>query len=800
MRDHKTIVPAVAPTTTAATAATTSHRRRPFHGILRRFQRATTGSLALVGIGALAVIAYEYRAMKQLRDDNDEQQIANGTANTDDDESKKRKKKKRVLVLPFHRMRLVETKTTQWSTLASRLADDADEQILEVEVRDLVQVIHAAAQDPTICALYATFGHGFQFRAGGWAHIEEVRNALQVWRESHRRHLDPNWNYRDQTMGMQQQQQQRRRGGSAKPSYAYADSFADPDDKGNKEYLVACAFSHIHMQANGELNLFGVASSNPFFRQFMEKYGIKAHVFKHGKYKNAPNMFTEKGYTREHRQNVQNLVDHIDTNKRNAIVDGRNAGGMFDVNVWKMIRKHGTFTGAQSLKLGLVDHLPKLCPLDGLLDSNKDGGSPESKAAMMAKWGNETDMARFEANERVSLTQYQSLLAKRKQDTASKWKTHGRLQTMAETNSALEALLGVVGYAAPHFNIKQEDFSPEKSASEKIAIVSVEGSINDAVARKTVATLRKIKKDKNVKAVILRVDSPGGSVTASESILQECNDLPQPVVCSMGNVCASGGYYIATGAKRIFALPTTITGSIGVFAIKFDFTGLAKKYGVSVQHITTGPYSASSHPFQPLNPLVKKNFSHNVDRYYDYFKTLVSESRDLDMTEVENLAQGKVWTGGEAKHNGLVDELGGLERAIAYARRTYTNGEAEVERWPKPEGLLARLSKASDMVDGSGGALAKMTAMVHVLREEMSYHNMNGTTTTTIGSTPEMSEYDAAKFLIQTLLDDPKKAETMQLGGVSLTMDESAAMAYLISENASKLQQRRPLLHPSFWS
>ena len=124
-------------------------------------------------------------------------------------------------------------------------------------------------------------------------------------------------------------------------------------------------------------------------------------------------------------------------------------------------------------------------------------------------------------------------------------------------------------------------------------------------------SLRKIKKDSNVKAVVLRVDTPGGSVTASESILQECKDMPQPVVCSMGNTCASGGYYIATGCNRIFALPTTITGSIGVFAIKFDFTGLAKKYGISVQHITTGPYSASYHPFQPLNPLVKYNFSQN---------------------------------------------------------------------------------------------------------------------------------------------------------------------------------------------
>ena len=302
-------------------------------------------------------------------------------------------------------------------------------------------------------------------------------------------------------------------------------------------------------------------------------------------------------------------------------------------------------------------------------------------------------------------------------------------------------------------------------------------------------SLRKIKKDSNVKAVILRVDTPGGSVTASESILQECKDMPQPVVCSMGNTCASGGYYIATGCNRIFALPTTITGSIGVFAIKFDFTGLAKKYGISVQHITTGPYSASYHPFQPLNPLVKYNFSQNVDRYYLYFKSIVGESRGMGAKEVEYLAQGKVWTGGEAKHNGLVDELGGLERAVIYARREYTNGEAEVERWPKPESVLQRLHRVSDMVDG--GVLVKLTAMLSVLSEEMtSFQGFNSTAT--------MSEYDAAKILIKSILDDPKSAESMTLGGVSLTMDESSAMAHLVTENAEKLQ--RPMLHPSFWS
>lgn len=339
----------------------------------------------------------------------------------------------------------------------------------------------------------------------------------------------------------------------------------------------------------------------------------------------------------------------------------------------------------------------------------------------------------------------------------------------------------------------QEEYSEGQEANEKIAVVNIQGSINADVARKTVASLRKIKKDDNVKAVILRLDTPGGSVTASESILQECKDMPQPCIASMGNVCASGGYYVATGCKQIFALPTTITGSIGVFAIKFDLTGLAKQYGISVKHTTTGPYSASFHPFKPLNSLVKTNLNNNVDRYYDYFKSIVAESRSLNLKEVEELAQGKVWTGGQAKLNGLVDELGGLERAVSFAQRQYTDsGVAQVERWPKQEGILEKLQRVAEMDSSSVGTT--LMAMLQVLRQEVSQDSNSSS------GVPEiMNEYDATKFLIQALSNNPRAVESMKLGGVSLTMDESAAMSHLVSENVQQLQQDQ-LLHPSFWN
>lgn len=165
----------------------------------------------------------------------------------------------------------------------------------------------------------------------------------------------------------------------------------------------------------------------------------------------APNMLTENGYTREHRQNVQSLVENIDRNKRDAIEDDRNTKG-FNPMVWKMIRKHGSFTGPQALKLGLVDHLPRRCPLDSLLESNND---LTSKAEMMNKLGNETDVSKFGAQEQISLMDYASILEKRRKLEAHKWRLHRALKTLSESSLTLSAGMALFGFNAPYFNIPE---------------------------------------------------------------------------------------------------------------------------------------------------------------------------------------------------------------------------------------------------------------------------------------------------------------------------------------------------------
>lgn len=209
------------------------------------------------------------------------------------------------------------------------------------------------------------------------------------------------------------------------------------------------------------------------------------------------------------------------------------------------------------------------------------------------------------------------------------------------------------------------------------------------MARKVEKAIRKIKEDKDVKCVVLRVDSPGGSINACETIYQELEDMPQKVVVSFGNVSASGGYYISANADRIFALPTTITGSIGVVMLRMDFRALAKQYGITFDSIPTSSLSGSFDPFFPINQQMNENFVNSADRAYYRFKSIVSDGREMNLKTVESLAKGKLYTGQQAQEIGLVDELGGLDRAIAYAQRSCTeSGNAEIVQWPPKKSLL----------------------------------------------------------------------------------------------------------------
>jgi len=569
---------------------------------------------------------------------------------------------------------------------------------VEVEIRDLVDMIHAAASDPDIVALYGTFGQGHQFQCGGYAHVEEIRNAIRVFNESHRRH--------DKKSGDGDGSKDGSRDGeevlpTQKFSYAYADTFDNPTDPGNKEYFLASAFSQVHMQPRGNMNLFGVSMSNFFLSNFFQNHGVKIHVHKHGKYKNAPNSATETGYTRAHRENTMAIVESINNTVYASIGQSRQLPLVFNGKVWKDIHSFGTMTADNAQEIKLVDHLPSIDPFSDLVAVNASRVGESDK--LRQKWKSILEnQPAFQGSSFLNMSKYSKILKKRKKWQEVKGKWFRKVDFGASRSTATEVLLNCMGYSSPYFFFDKKDVEDiySKRSGEKVAIVHVTGGINDGVAKKVVKALREVKLDPNFKCVLLRVDSPGGAVTASETILEECKDLSIPVVCSFSNLAASGGYYVSAQSDKIFAQPTTLTGSIGVFGVKIDASEAFRKHGIEFDSVASGGHALTNSLVEPLTRQMEMNLNRNMDRIYLYFKGIVSKGRNMSMEETEKVAQGRVWTGTEAREVGLVDEWGGLEKALSFCKKTYTStGYADVVVYPKPMSFMEKLNRKPEIND-----------------------------------------------------------------------------------------------------
>jgi signal peptide peptidase SppA len=275
--------------------------------------------------------------------------------------------------------------------------------------------------------------------------------------------------------------------------------------------------------------------------------------------------------------------------------------------------------------------------------------------------------------------------------------------------------------------------------------------------------------------VVLRVDSPGGSINACDTIYEEIRDLPQKVVVSFGNVSASGGYYISADAERIFASPTTVTGSIGVVMLRMDFRGLAKRYGITFDSIPTSALSGSYDPFYPINQQMNENFSNAADRAYYRFKSLVSDGRGMDMKAVEAIAKGRVWTGDQAHEIGLVDALGGLDRAIAYAQRNCTSsGHAQVVLWPPKKSLWEYLTKRGKDLDEDDDSVDLPDVVLHAARF------LRGPLVSSSLMPHFQDPKPTASYLAQ---EGSIPSLPLVTSGVMLTADENSAIRCLLEEN-----------------
>jgi protease-4 len=278
-----------------------------------------------------------------------------------------------------------------------------------------------------------------------------------------------------------------------------------------------------------------------------------------------------------------------------------------------------------------------------------------------------------------------------------------------------------------------------RSGNDKIAVIFAQGEIlygeggPDIIGQGIINdALIKAREDEKIKAIVLRVNSPGGSALTSDIIWREVELAKEvkPVVVSMGNVAASGGYYIAAGADKIFAEPTTITGSIGVFGTIPNIEGLAKDIGINAEQVGTNKNSVEYSLFEPMGEAFRNQVQESIEDTYETFLSRVSKGRNISMAQADSIAQGRVWSGVDAQRLGLVDELGTLEDAIAEAARMAEIETYGIRKYPKYKSGFERF-----MEDISGAGAKMKENMIkeeigeqtyQVLKDIKSYMNQKG--------------------------------------------------------------------------
>lgn len=401
-----------------------------------------------------------------------------------------------------------------------------------------------------------------------------------------------------------------------KESGKFIVAYADTYTQGG--YYLASVADKVAINPQGMLDLHGLASIPVFYKDALDKLGIEMQIFKVGTYKSAVEPFTQNEMSEANREQVSSFLN----------------------DAWSFLRSD--LAESRSLTIADIDslanNLPAVQSTDFLLSANL------------------VDTLLYETEIKDYL---RSLLD---------------IDEEAKIPSATVA------------NMKSVTTKTVKKTDNTIAILYAYGNIISGTGSSNIQDkymvdqIEKLRKDKEIKAVVFRINSGGGSAYASEQIWKAITDLKaeKPVVVSMGDMAASGGYYIACNADKIVAQPTTLTGSIGVFGAIPSFEGTAKKLGISTDEVKTNEFSDFGNVIRPFNEREKQLLQAMVERGYDLFLTRCSEGRDMPKDSMALYAEGRVWTGNQAKEIGLVDELGGIERAIEIAAEMANLGKSYV--------------------------------------------------------------------------------------------------------------------------
>ncbi|HUG85856.1 MAG TPA: signal peptide peptidase SppA, partial [Euzebya sp.] len=490
----------------------------------------------------------------------------------------------------------------------------------------LVQALRDAADDDGVVGLVAHIG-------GDWLSLGqagELRSAVTAFRHS------------------------------GKPTVCWSEAFGEVGP-GNIGYHVATAFEQIWLQPAGDVGLTGVVAEAVFLKGTLDKLGVQPQIGQRHEYKSAADTFTETGMTEAHREMATRLAESATEVIAAAVAEGR---GLTREQVRTAIDE-GPVTSDRALELGLIDRL---------------GHRADVYDDLRQRLGADVQLQYVE--------RYGKGLA-------------GALRAAGGSGSAGRGTggRGGGGVAGIVRSVSGGVAKVGRSTPE-VAVIYARGpimlgrssgsplSMSPTIGSETLgAALRAAGRDDDVKAVVLRVDSPGGSYVASDAIRREVlalRETGRPVVASMGTVAASGGYYIAMGADEVLANPGTITGSIGVVAGKQVITGALERIGVTRESASTSRFAEMFSSQRPFTDEEWQRLDAWLDRVYDDFTAKAAGDRGMGVEDLRAVARGRVWTGADAEANGLVDRLGGLDDAIDVAcqRAGLDRSDVEVKTIP----------------------------------------------------------------------------------------------------------------------
>jgi len=449
---------------------------------------------------------------------------------------------------------------------------------------------------------------------------------------------------------------------SGRFAIAFAEAYGD-SGSGNKSYLLASAFDEVWMQPLGLLSLTGLSAQIPFARAALDKLDIQPQLMQREEYKSFADTFTKTDFTPAHREMIEALLGDL----TNQVVDGVSKSRRLAPAAVRAAMERAPLLDKEAVEAKLVDRL---------------GYADEAKDEALRRAGAPADADTVEPKEYLDIA------------------------GAAHDNGPTIALIHATGTITSGKSDKPG--VGEVTAGAETIVEAIEDAVDDP----------------DVKAILFRIDSGGGGVTASETIrraLTKARQSGKPVIASMGDTAASGGYWIALAAERIVASPGTITGSIGVVAGKMSLNALSERLGVHWGVVDTGRNAGMWSPLRPFSPSEEERLTALIDASYATFLSRVAEARHLTPEQARAAAKGRVWSGAQARELGLVDDLGGVESALALAKQAAklpADAPVTLTTFPKPKSVIQEIR---DLASGKGDFVeaAKMLAELRPMLNQL---------------------------------------------------------------------------------